>query len=202
MRFSGSIVIPEFDFESYSKTRQEQIQIQSRQAARKFVRAAISKIPIQTGMARGSYLNIGRLLGVAIPLSGKTRYRYRTRNGKQYREKNIWYYPPGGGAKIPKTPESGASLTAFSIEVTQGGFEFIIHPKVFHLTLQDEFHVRSPTSPWHSMKAGREAWLEEMKKFKKRWPKIGDYIIKTVISFGRGSYMRTRLRIRKNTHGE
>lgn len=207
MQFSGVLNIPKADIENYIKDHKKELDIHARQAARRFVRAAISKIPIVTGMARGSYLNIGRFLNVAIPLTGKQRYRFRKRHGKTYKEKIcLWYYPPGrSGIRIPKTPESGAKLTAFKMDFEDRGgtfaFVFEINTRVFHYTLQDEMHVKSPTSPWQSMRAGREAWMEYIKTLGNRLPPITNYIVNTTISFGRNSHTATkygRLRIRKS----
>src|SRR5205809_7342881 len=64
------------------------------EAARAFVRAAIPKIPVDSGMARGTFLNIGKLLNLTIPInsisSGKLYYR--------------------GAERLPKQPETGAAL--------------------------------------------------------------------------------------------
>lgn len=209
MRFSGHVNIPTLDIQALTDKQKEVLDGFMRQAARAYVRAAISKIPIQTGMARGSYLNIGRFLKVAIPLTGASNYRIRNRRGKSYKEKNFWYYPPGTGRRLPKTPETGAKLTAFKLGLVPkaDGFahEFTINSKVFHLTLEDQIGVKSPTAPWHSTQAGREAWLAYMRGLKKRMPKITDFISMTTISFGRGSgrlvETHGRLRIRKNENG-
>jgi hypothetical protein len=209
LRFSGHVNIPTLDILGLTDKQKEVLDAFMRQAARAYVRAAISKIPIQTGMARGSYLNIGRFLKVAIPLAGASNYRIRSRHGKSYKEKNFWYYPPGGGRRLPKTPETGANLTAFKLGPVQKSngiaYEFTVNSKVFHLTLEDQIGVKSPSAPWQSTQAGREAWLTHMKGLKKRLPKIKDYISNTTISFGRGSGDLTktygRLRIRKNESG-
>lgn len=194
----------EFDEEAFKSARAEAVRIHIRQCARAFVRAAITKIPVQTGMAKGSFLNIGRFLKVNIPLNGKSSKRQRYRKGRTWTEKNIWYYPPTG-SRLPKTPESGANLTAFSFPAASGKFGFIINSKVFHYTLQDEFGGRSPSSPWESMRAGREAWREEMKKIKKRLPKITDYLLESTISLGAGAggltITKGRLRIRTVDRG-
>lgn len=212
MRINVKITIPQIDVEAFTKAQHEAVEIHVRNCARAFVRAALEKVPVDTGMARGSFLNIGRFLRIHIPIKGKkTRLRYR--NGRTWVERKRWYYPPNGGPKIPKTPESGAALTAFEFKRVGNTYQFIINSKVFHYTLQDEFAVStrsgerggSPSAPWQSMRAGREAWFAEMKNLKKKVPKITDFVTETTISLGPGAAGLTvtkgRLRIRKVDRG-
>lgn len=187
MRIRGTFIAKEYDKKAFKDAVLKAISIHHRQAIREFIRAAVPKIPVQTGMARGSYLNIGRLLRIAVPITGRSNYRTRTRDGRTWTEFNYWYYPPGKGRRLPKTPASGAALTAFKIEQKGTKFNFILNSRVFHLTLQDELKVRSPTSPWQSMRAGREAYVNYLKTINKRIPKLNDYAITTMISVGQGS---------------
>ncbi len=208
MRIEGKVDVLKFDMESYSKTFKKEFEIHTKQAARAFVLAAIPAIPVQTGMARGSYLNVGRFLNINIPIPSKGSYQ-RTRKGRTYTVRNPIYYSPTG-VRMPKTPESGAALTAFVFETkyTSNGIEHIfrVNSKVFHYTLQDEMHVRSPTSPWYSMRKGRDAWINYMQKIEERLPSVKEFIGKTTISFGRGSAGLTtedggRLRVRRTFSG-
>lgn len=210
MRINFKLKYFELEIEKYKKAFNEAMQQHMRQCARAFVRAAVPLVPIDTGMARGSYLNIGRFLRVNIPLSGRSNRRERSRRNKDgtvrtWTEANRWYYPPNGGARIPKTPESGADLTTFTFTNDFGKLGFTINSKVYHYTIQDEDAGRSPTSPWRSMQAGREAFREEMKKIKKKIPRLQHYMLETTISYGPGANglteTRGRLRIRTVDRG-
>lgn len=194
-RFYGTIDTLEFDSAGYTRAMREALEVQFRQAARAFVRAAILKIPVETGMARGSFKDIGRFLNVQIPINP-------TRSGK--------YYPPNGGAPIPKTPEAGAALSTPPDQIIKWddanriAFEF--ESQVFHYTLQEFFRpinsatgqpVGSPTAPWQSMIAGRVAFRNEMRSLRKRLPKIKSFMTRTSITFGNGGYIvskKVRLR--------
>lgn len=185
-RIYGTVDILNFDDKGYTKAVREAMEVQFRQAARAFVRAAIVRIPVQTGMAKGAFLNIGRYLRVAVPIS-PTRFFQK-------------YKLPGGGY-IPKNAESGALLTTqpenmITWKDTRLSFE--IDSEIFHLTLQDLIGYNSPTSPWGAFLAGRVAFLEEMRNLKNRLPKIKSYTTRTTVSFGRGGGIKsTPVRLRK-----
>lgn len=185
-RLYGTVTVPKFDAVGYTKAVKESIEIQFRKAAAKFVRAAIAGVPVQTGMAKGSFLNIGRFLRVAIPISPSKR--------------NQWYYPPGGGGRIPKTPQQGAALStqpadAFKWNGNRLSFEF--ETGVFHYTLNDLIGIHGP--PWGTFAAGRDAFIAEMSLgLRTRLPNIGSFITLTSITYGRGRVIRsTPIRLRK-----
>lgn len=173
MRIYGTVDVLNFDAAGYTRAVREAIEAEFRQAARAFIRAAIPRVPVQTGMARGSFLNVGRFLRVAVPIT-PTRFNQR-------------YYPPGGGS-IPKTPESGAALSTRpeSMIKRQGNrVTFTFQTGVFHYTLEDAIGVRS--GPWGSFAAGRAAFTARIRNLRTRLPKIGAFVTRTSITFGRGS---------------
>lgn len=188
MRLYGTVQTLQFDSSGYTKAMKKALEVQFRHAARAFLRAAIPRVPVQTGMARGSFLNIGRLLNVAVPIQ-PTLF-------------NQFYYP----GRLPKTPATGAALSTPAENVitwksNQIRFEF--QTKVWHYTLEDYFGVRSPSAPWQSFMLGRIAFMEEMRALKDRLPKIKSYMTRTTISFGRGSLITSapiRLRRQETTH--
>lgn len=174
----------ELDVTAYNDALAKALRAHVIKAARAFVRVAASRIPVDTGMARGSFLNIGRFLNEFVTI-----------NPKSFNKK---YYGPRGGTAIPKTPESGAALTTSPdqmIQISGNRVTFQIESRVFHLTLEDEIGVRSPRAPWESFRRGREAFMEVMRQF--RAPNLKSFVTKTTISYGRGSpTTRQRLRLR------
>lgn len=195
-RFSGKFETPELNLSDFTKALYKKLENEYKAGAREFIQAAIPLIPVQSGMARGSYLNIGRLLGMTITIN-KKRYRYKRnkKTGVVYRTiQDRWYYPPGGGPRIPKTPESGAKLTSFKLANIPQDTAFAFDSRVFHYTLEDLLGVRSPSAPWRSLEAGRLAFLRHMDGIEDRLPKIGEYTTKTVISFGYGARHITKVK--------
>lgn len=181
MRIYGTIDVLKFDSKGYSAALKKAIEVQFRQAARAFIRAAVPLIPVDTGMARGSFLNIGRFLKVAVPINP-------LRRGQRY-------YPGG----LPKTPQAGANLSTPITEIfTWDGdkLAFTFQSKVLHLTLEDHIGVRSPTAPWKAFDAGRDAFMSTLHGMK--LPKVKSYVVKTTITFGRGSKVTSSpIRLRK-----
>ncbi len=161
--------ILKFKHTKYTKNVKRITEIQFRQAARAFLRAAIPLVPVQTGMARGSFLNIAKFLNVQLVINP-------TKFGQKYY---------AGGTPIAKTKQTGASLTTFSIpgRKSKKKLEFRFNSKVFHYGLEDTLGVRSPSSPWNSMKIGMIAFNEVMSKLTKRsdYPKVADFISTTTI---------------------
>lgn len=139
-------------------------------AARAFVRAAIPKVPVDTGMARGTFLNVGKLLDITIPINPKS-------FGK------IYSY---GGLRLPKQKESGAALAISAdraIRLEGNTFIFEFAQDVFHYNLNEFFGGHAPTAPWGSYKAGQIAFEETFTKdFIKDFPQVKDYISKKTVS--------------------
>lgn len=166
MKLSGTINILRFDSDAYTKAFRKALEIQMRQATRAFLRAAIPLVPVQTGMARGAFLNIGRFLNVAVPITP-------TVFGK-------FYYP----GRLPKTAETGALLTTHPEDIiTIEGDRITLHidTQIIHLALEDIIGVHS--GPWGSFEAGRKAFIKAMKNIKQRLPKIKSYITRTKVTF-------------------
>lgn len=184
MRISGSIDILELEVEQYTKSVRKAVEVHTRNAVRKFMRAAIPRIPVDTGMARGSFLNLGRFLRVEVPI-----------NPVSFDKK--YYYKPAYGS--PKNKETGASISTDPEDAFYwkgGKFWFAFNSQVFHLKLEDEIGVHS--GPWNSFRAGRIAYLIEMRKIKQRLPNIKGFFIKTTVSWGKNAGLkRKRLQSRK-----
>lgn len=197
-RLHTSIRIPGLDAEAMKKAVREAIEIRSREAARAFVRAAMPRVPVQTGMARGSFLNIGRALKVAIPIKPNP-YRKRVRkNGSTYMQKIKWYYPPDKSGRMSKTPESGAKLSSdvpFFAWQNSGKYVFNFQSAVNHFNLNDHYHIAS--GPWHALEAGKDAYIAEMAKIRNTLPKISAFMLETNITHGPlGRFRVEKLRIR------
>jgi len=126
------------DIGRYTKTLDQTMDVQMRQAARAWLRAVILKVPVWTGMSRGSFKPLGAFLRVAIPISPVA-----TRSGMG--------------------PDAGASLSSFSFgkEGTKYIFEF--EDNVPHYAINEFYNVRPPINlitpgPYGSFKAGQDAW--------------------------------------------
>jgi hypothetical protein len=174
-RFEAEVI--RLDHKAFSKTAIETLDTQMRNAAREFLRAAIPRVPIDTGMAVGSFLNIGRFLRIAVPI-GPGPYSRKHPNWKTPQT-----YTHTDGTKMPKTPESGANLStdpaqAFRREGEKVSFDF--RSDVYHYMLND---IGLKYGPWHSFSAGRAAFEEYTREILPgKLPKVYEFIRKRNIS--------------------
>ena len=162
----------EFKHAKYSKSVKRIIAIQFRESARAFLRAAIPLVPVETGMARGSFLNIAKFLRVSLVINPT-------------KTKQMYYGAGGGGPLMQKNKESGASLSTFSIPGKSGKkkLEFKFNSAVWHYQLEDRIGVRSPSAPWNSIAIGMVAFNQKMSGLLTRpdFPKIKDFITTTEV---------------------
>lgn len=165
-------------------------------AGQKFLLAAVPRVPIWTGMARGAFRNLEDLVGkVTNDASAPSGVRIRTTQGRggagrgggekitQKYRKGYFYYPPGGG-KVARTPQSGrafATPTDQIIDVSgaslaSGRTSFYFRFKI-DLTYFDMFDGKK----WGSFKAGGAA-LEQFVKDNINLPDPLKYTSRKVIS--------------------
>lgn len=178
--FSGKIQFLKFDAKEYKRDILALIKAEFLEGARAFLRAAVvnqpSLVPIQTGMARGSFLNLGRLVKEIIPISPNPRFR------------NAKYYHRPGSEGEPKTPKAGQKYSTPEkdiLKVTKAKMEFHFQIKTFHFLLEDRIGVHS--GPWGSFEAGQQAFITRMSNLINTLPTPKAYIVRTEVSFGRGS---------------
>ncbi len=162
----GSFVKLSIDVQRYTKTLDENMKIQVRQAAREWLRAVIQKVPVWAGSSRGSLQPLGRFLRVAIPINPRVTL-------------------PGRG------PSVGAQQSDFSFDSPRRGvYEFAFDEQVAHYRINEFFDVTqfgfkllNPT-PWHSFVAGEAAFQRYVEDVMPgRLPRIEDSIVQTRIQF-------------------
>lgn len=117
LTFSATVDL--IDINQYQLAVREEMRRVFMKAGQKFLLAAVPRIPIWAGMARGSLRNAEDLFGkVTNDAQSTTGVRIRTTQGRGsagrgggekitslYRRG--YYYTPPGGARIERTPQSG-----------------------------------------------------------------------------------------------
>ncbi len=188
-----------FDSKGYSKDLHAAISLQMKRAALAFVRAALLRIPVDTGMAAGSFLHLGRYLKrIGLDDAGVQAYvnanrksptgKYYHRPGKKGAPIDKDEYTPGNYGLVPRP----ASLS-FQKKRNQHLFNF--ESKVFHLTLND---LGLAGEGWGAFEAGRSAFLAEMRNLRSAIPSIKGHVTKSTITLGRSGLTRTPpVRLRK-----
>lgn len=134
LTFTASII--KFDVKKYMEAVREAIRDVFTKAGQKFLLAAIPKVPIWTGMARGAFRNLEDIVG-KVTNDVTSGVRIRTTAGKRGRTGNQlgrgggenirdkyrkgYFYQPPGGARIARTPQAGRQFATPS----QNIFDFI-----------------------------------------------------------------------------
>jgi len=175
--FSGYLDIP--DMEKWSAALREEIRKVFLKAAQKFLLAAVPRIPIFTGMARGALRNLEDLVGtVTSDAQSPTGVRIRTTTGKgtagrgggtrvgKFFKRGYYYYPPGA-SRVERTPQSGRQFatptqnildfpTGSSIAVGRSTFYFRYKIDITYFDILDK-------KKWESFKAAGEAFEKHVK---------------------------------------
>lgn len=172
IRFTGRFFQVDFDERGYKKTHDEAMKTQIRQAARAWLRAVIPRVPVYTGMARGSLVPLARFLKIAIPIRPAANAKKRK---------------PLAGYSL----NDGISQGAFSFDDNQNGvYTFSFDTKVLHFYLNDTFDTKGAgmvnlihDTPWDAIKAGDAAFRAYIDKvLPQRLPKLVDFIVTSAVT--------------------
>jgi hypothetical protein len=142
MKFQGEFVGVTFDLNAYIALLDDHLREQLEEGARRWVEATTGRVPLWSGMARASLLKISELVSGVVVLS-----------------------PLVGKSRVP----SGRNLGNASIIANFPTYRFDVTSSVPHYVLQETQNVRartgrgSPSAPWRSFDAGREAFTEFMR---------------------------------------
>ena len=142
IKFELTGAMPVFDAPAYIRALDFAISDQMVESSRAFLRAALVRVPVDSGMSRGSFLNLGRVINQAVPIRPR-------RTGLTY------YGPP----RLPKTPASGALLSSkeedlFVSDGRTHSFNFS--------SLVKQFLLHDPT--WGATQAGLSAFIADFNK--------------------------------------
>lgn len=109
MKLTFSISVEQFDKDKYMKAVTDELRQVFIRAGQKFLLAAIPRIPVWTGFARGAFRNAEDLFG-KVSADKTSGFRIRSSRGGGNKNttfrRGYYYYPPSGG-KILRTPQAG-----------------------------------------------------------------------------------------------
>lgn len=164
----GQFINLKYDINKHRKVLDEDLQIQMRQAARAWLRATFTHVPMWTGMARSSLKPLGRYLRVAIPIEPNPKARPSP-------SKNI---------------ALGERQQEFEFDANGYNYGFYWSTHVLHYQ-HNEFHpsnipLLNPT-PWESTLYGQNAWDNYVANvLPNRIPKVTDFLHTSIITIERG----------------
>lgn len=167
-RFQGSYDLLKLDKGAYIEQLNAVLAEELKNAMRAWLKAVIRKVPVYTGMARGSLLPIARALGENVPITPRA---------------NRMASPRLYGKGVRSTPSQGARRTTFKFTSRLGRHEVSIDIGTVHYLINEFTRVSLPLAhpgPWKSFEAGRAAFKDYLKRnLKKKVPRIVKYISKS-----------------------
>lgn len=168
-----------------------------------FANTAASAIPMDTGMARGSFLNIrtmleskGLSMSTNIPEEALIlRSPYIHANGERYSKE------PYSGAALSTKPES-------IYKRIRGKGKITFESRVVHLNINDMYPASSPLSPpevsrnwsknkrpWRSFAQGQESFIQSFINSKDQLEDFGSFFTATTVTKGKHSTFPSSFRI-------
>lgn len=180
MKLTITATVEEFDQKKYLSDVRTAIRSCFMKAGQKFLLAAIPKIPIWTGMARGAFRNLEDLVGKVTNDSQSGGVRIRTtkststgnsagRGGgtKLTPYRRGYFYKPPGGAKIERTPQAGRQFATPLEKIIDVGGATIASGKTsfyFRFDVDITYVDALDTAKWGAFKAGADAFKAYVEK--------------------------------------
>ncbi len=158
----------ELDKGQYSEALGKALDYGNKQAARRWLRAVLTRVPVFTGEARGSLRPLGEFIKVKVPINPVAE-----RKGH-----NAAY---------------GAEQSHFEFKGGTYEQEFIFTVSVWHYLINEFYNVNPPIHlthlprPWFSFAQGKLAYQAYLKKYiKEKIPEIGKYMRRGTIQLNNG----------------
>lgn len=172
----------QFKRAEFSEAFKAAIKLEMRNGAKEFVKAALIRVPVRTGFARGTLLNLADAIGLsasASPVAFKRRLDKRRLNTINVPLNGQLEYYEG----VPKTPENARQFsTPLNKVFTNNGrtFNFNYEMTVLYYEINDVNSNRyTPSAPWRSFEFGSAAFIDYLERVGlKRLPAITEYIVK------------------------
>lgn len=153
MKFKGKFLGAKIDTVKFQQQLQEAMVNALHEGANAWLQAVVGKIPLWSGMARASLLELSELVGGAVvftPLRAKSR--------------------------IPK----GRPLGSAKQTIQENLVTIEITTNVPHYNVFERRSGTSPTAPWKSLQAGASAYTEAIKNYNFPKPTLKPINIKAI----------------------
>jgi hypothetical protein len=196
MKFTFTASVEQFDKDKYMVAVKDAIRQCFMQGGKKFLLAAIPKVPVWTGMARGAFRSAEDLFGKVTADAQSGGYRIRTtRNAGQGRgggekvttpyRKGYYYYPPTGG-RVARTPQSGRQFATPTDQILDGTGASLASGRTafyFRYEVDIKYFDILDQARWGAMKAGAAA-LEEYVRENLNLPSPLEFMTRKIIKVG------------------
>lgn len=183
LSFNYQVSLTKVNQRAFTKALKEACREAMKQAAREFLLAAVPRIPVFTGFARGSLGNLEDIVG-RIRENGEGRLFFNRNQGGRttpyYHRKERYYYYPGDGRKIERNTVSGrqfATPTGSILTVAEDSKVFY-----FKFSVDIKYFTRLDKARWHAFETGEIAFAQTLKtQFDKLKPKVKDYLVESKV---------------------
>ncbi len=153
MRFKGRFFGARIEITAYQRQLQEAMVDALHEGANAWLRAVVGKVPLWSGMARASLLELRELINGVIVFS-----------------------PLKAKSRVPK----GRALGTATQSIENDRVTITIETNVPHYTAQEVSSGISPTAPWRSLQAGAAAFRQSTQTFRPLIPKLKSIKIKAI----------------------
>jgi len=183
----------EFKRKEFSAAFDTAIQLEMRNAARAWYRAAVAQVPVRTGFAAGTLLNLTTAIGLSAATNrGAFLKREEKRRGKArlIKPRLREFYHHESGSTTLKTPEAARRFSTPPAKVfTNFGGKYLFHygVSVIYYSINElQANSKIRNTPWKSFQIGEEAFNKYLVEVGlKRLPAIDKYISSTRVTVGR-----------------
>ena len=156
MKFTGTFVGAKFDLPKYRQQLEAHLVDLLHEGANAWLKAVAGpggRVPLWSGMARASLLELSELINGRVVLTPK---------------------------KGPSRVSEGRALGTATPEISESKVQIMIETMVPHYSMQESSPGVSKSAPWNSLLAGRLAFLETVKAAKLLPPLLRPIKIKAI----------------------
>jgi hypothetical protein len=170
MKLTISATIENLDRDKYATAVRDEMRRVFFKGAQRLMLAAIPRIPIWTGMARGAFLNLEDLVGKVTKDAQSGGYRIRTTRSAGIRrlgggrdvsrKPGYYYYPPGAG-RVLRTPQAGRAFSTPTEDIMPLTAGFLAKGRTaYYFRYQVNLTYFDMLEPkWGAFKAGEQAMM-------------------------------------------
>ena len=186
MRIFVSLSAFKFDTSGYTQAFSRAMRKNVLRGASDFLEVASRQVPVDTGLARGGFLNLLALVrsaGFKPDVDIPTVAQRKLKNGKKIRYK---HYSKFGNFQrnYPKEPATGRILSTPKEKILRevdGRWQFQYEIRVNY------FNVNEVDRGWQSFESGRHVFEFRMKHAKVNFPQVRSYMLRTTVTGGRAA---------------
>lgn len=177
MKLTITATVEQFDPVAYGAAVRDAIRKCFMKAGQKFLLAAIPRIHIWTGMARGAFRNLEDIVGKVTNDAQSGNVRIRTTQNKKgspgrgggqsinQKYRKGYFYQIPGGAKIARTPQSGRQFATDPLKIIEAGGETTKTGNTsYHFRFEVNIKYADDRNWWEAFHSGEEAFTAYVKQ--------------------------------------